>query len=293
MAVFLELERKRPDETATSQRLAAGPSPARQGPASAKRTISHRGFGHLWHQERRSRITELLRADDRAGSAAIARALGVSRETVRRDLLAMEAEGLLQRVHGGAVSLGTREEAPFERRKRHHWQEKLEIGRLAAALVEQGMIVFVDAGTTTLAFAEALVGVAQVEVITNSLGVAQRLGTKAILLGGRMTSDVPATFGELTLSEIERFRADIAFVAPVGVHPVGGITNYALHEAEVARLMMRRSDRSIVLADSSKLGVQSRVSVAELSEAECVITDAQGRARYREMLGEKLYAGRP
>lgn len=248
----------------------------------------------MWHQERRSRIVELLRTGARASTAKLARELGVSRETVRRDLLSMESEGLLQRVHGGAVGADTpREEAPFERRKRQRWRDKLEIGRLAVELIEPGMVVFVDAGTTTLAFAEALAGVPRIEVVTNSVGVAERLGERAILLGGRISTDVPATFGELTLSEIDRFMADFAFISPVSVHPDGGVMNYALNEAEIARAMLRRSERLVVLADQSKLGATSRVKVCDLADVDWVVTAPPVEGAQRGMFESKLFDGKP
>lgn len=233
----------------------------------------------MWHQERRSRIAEALRTGARVSTPALARQLGVSRETVRRDLLAMEADGLLQRVHGGAVgSEVPSQEAPFERRKRARWREKLEIGRVASSLIQPGMIVFIDAGTTTLAFAETLAGIDHVEVVTNSLDIAQRLGERAVLLSGRVSTDVPASFGELTLSGIDRFLADFAFISPVGVHETDGVMSYALNEAEVARAMLRRAERLVVLADASKLGAVSRVKVCDLSDIDFLVTTPPAHA---------------
>ena len=233
----------------------------------------------MWHQERRSRIAEALRTGARASTATLARQLGVSRETVRRDLLSMEADGLLQRVHGGAVGSDVpSEEAPFERRKRARWREKLEIGRVASSLIQPGMVVFVDAGTTTLAFAETLAGIDHVEVVTNSLDIAKRLGERAVLLSGRVSTDVPASFGELTLSGIDRFLADFAFISPVGVHPRNGVMSYALNEAEVARAMLRRAERLVVLADASKLGAVSRVKVCDLGDIDFLVTTSPSPA---------------
>ncbi len=230
----------------------------------------------------------LLRNGAQVSTATIAETLGVSRETVRRDFLTLEAEGVLKRVHGGVVSCEVPSEAPFERRRRLHWREKLAIGRTAARLIEPGMIVFVDAGTTTLAFAEALDAIADLRVVTNAVGVAERLRGRALLLGGEINTDVPATFGELTLANIERFMADMAFISPVAVHPVAGAMNYALNEAEVARAMIRRSRKTVVLADHSKLGQTSRVSVCEVSEIDTLVCDRP--ADFREM-GEVVVAG--
>lgn len=242
------------------------------------------GVGFLWYQDRRSRIVNLVRGGSRATTATLARELGVSRETVRRDLLALEAEGLLQRVHGGAVSPEASEEAPFDRRRRAFWSEKLAIGRTAARIIGDGQIVFVDAGTTTLAFAEALADRPSVKVVTNSIGVAQRLGSQAVLLGGTITSDVPATFGELTLAEIERFQTDIAFISPVAIEPSVGVMNFALHEAEIARAMIRRSSKTALLADHSKFGTRSRVNICRLDAVDIIVTDRPQGPAYHSIV---------
>lgn len=230
-------------------------------------------FAVLWHSQRRKKILSILQSGANARTAEIARALGVSRETVRRDLMALESEGLLDRVHGGAVVNEHQSEAKFEKRRRLNWSEKQEIARKAAGLLSPGMIVFVDAGTTTLALAEQLRNRPDITVITNSLSVAEVLGTEALLLGGRILSDVPACFGELTLSQIERFRADLAVISPTAVHPETGVMYYELHESEVARAMCERAREAIVLADSSKLGVTSRVVMAGLSSVHRLISD--------------------
>lgn len=243
-----------------------------------RRTIGVRKWcAILWSRNRRARILELVEDGSGATTATIAQALKVSRETVRRDLLALEAEGLINRVHGGAISPNSNQhgvaEAPFERRRRLHWREKLAVGVAAAKLVNPDSIVFVDAGTTTLAFAEALADKADLTVVTNSIGIAERLRQGAILLGGEIKSDVPATFGDLTLSQLERFMADVAFISPVAVHATAGAMNHALHEAEVASAMIRRSKRTIVLADHSKIGRLSRVSVCGVDQIDVLVTD--------------------
>jgi DeoR family transcriptional regulator, fructose operon transcriptional repressor len=229
-------------------------------------------FGFLWHSQRRMKILSILKAEANARTSEIARQLGVSRETVRRDLKSLENEGLLDRVHGGAVMTEHESEASFDKRRRLNWGEKLEIGRKAMDLLSPGMSVFLDAGTTTLAFAEQLRSGPEVTVITNSLSAAELLGADALLLGGRILSDVPACFGELTLSQIERFRADLAIISPTAVHAETGVTYYELHESEIARAMAGRAARTVVLADSSKIGATSRVVMAELSTVDHLIT---------------------
>lgn len=184
----------------------------------------------------------------------------------------MESEGLLDRVHGGAITTEEVSEASFQKRRRLNWSEKQEIGRKTLELLSPGMVVFLDAGTTTLAFAELLQAGPKVRVITNSLSAVEILGADALLLGGRVLSDVPACFGELTLSQIDRFMADLAIISPTAIHPENGVMYYELHESEIARAMCARSGKTVVLADSSKLCTTSRVVMDDVAAVDTIVT---------------------
>lgn len=142
----------------------------------------------------------------------------------------------------------------------------------------RGATCFVDAGTTTAAFARCLADRGDIRVITNSIEIARTLADApdcdVLLLGGRPHRDVPATYGEMTLSEIDRFLADFAILSPVALHPERGATDYELREAEVARGMIRRSQSCIMLCHAEKIGVESRVAICRLDEIDYLVTDA-------------------
>lgn len=230
----------------------------------------------MWAQERHQRILSMLAASRQVSANDLAEMLSVSRETVRRDLLDLEKTGQVNRVHGGAVLPEPRTEEPFRQRMTVQLRAKSEIARKAAGLIQPGQTILVDAGTTTAIFARELAKLSGVSVITNSLDVATTLqgaGKEALLLGGRMLADVPATVGELTLSEIRRFSVDLCFSAPVAVHPVKGAFFYDLQEAEIAIAMASQSSRSIILADQSKLGETSRVRSWEPGEIGTLVTN--------------------
>ncbi|RHZ94102.1 DeoR/GlpR transcriptional regulator [Cereibacter sphaeroides] len=246
--------------------------------------------------ERHAKVLELLAVERRVFTNQLARMFDVSRETVRRDLLDMEQEGVLVRVHGGATAV-ERDIAPepaFSERLVAHAGKKAAIGALAATLVPRGSTVFIDAGTTTCAFARALARVGDFRIITNSIEIARLTGPAqtcdTLLLGGRPHADVPATYGEMTLSEIDRFLADYAVISPVGLHGDRGATDYALHEAEVARAMMRRSRDCIMLCHSEKIGTESRVSICRLDEIGHLVTDETAERSLRLPRGEIHYA---
>lgn len=234
----------------------------------------------MWSHERQTKILELLGRDGKVLTNYLAGLFEVSRETVRRDLLEMEATGSLTRVHGGAIPLGAdiQPEPAFTERLREHALAKDAIGAKACELVPNGATLMIDAGTTTLAFARALVRKGNVRIVTNSIEIAQlAAGTESceiLLLGGRPHRDVPGTYGEMTLSEIDRFLADFAVISPVGLHQQRGVTDYELHEAEVARAMMRRAKSCVVLCHSSKIGMESRVSICGLEAIDHLVTDA-------------------
>ncbi len=234
----------------------------------------------MWSHERQAKILELLGRDGKVLTNHLAELLAVSRETVRRDLLEMETSGSLSRVHGGAILPGAEilPEPAFAQRLGDHAQAKDAIATKACELIPAGATLMIDTGTTTLAFARALLVKGDVRIITNSIEIAQLAALsencQILLLGGRPHRDVPGTYGEMTLSEIDRFLADFAVISPVGLHPQRGATDYELHEAEIARAMMRRAQSCMMLCDSSKIGTESRVSICGLASIDHLVTDA-------------------
>lgn len=234
----------------------------------------------MWAHERQAKVLEILGRDGKVATNELAELFDVSRETVRRDLLEMETIGKLARVHGGAVpsDTATPPEPPFAERLGDHPRAKEMIGAKACELIPPGATVMIDAGTTTLAFARTLMRRGGVRIITNSIDIAlptvEAQDCEILLLGGRPHRDVPATHGEMTLSEIDRFLADFAVISPVGLHPERGATDYDLHEAEVARAMIRRAKSCMMLCHSSKIGMESRVSICGLESIDHLVTDA-------------------
>lgn len=237
----------------------------------------------MWAKERHQRILAMLKTNSQASALELSKTLGVSRETIRRDLLDLARDGQINRVHGGAVLNEPHPEAPFEKRKVEHLRAKQEIARKAVGLLSPGASLFIDAGTTTSALGHELAKLSSLMIVTNSLEIAITLNAAAcdnevILLGGKMMSDVPATFGELTLSEIRRFNLDFAFVSPVGIHPELGAFSFDYHESEVASAMFSQSRKTVVLADFSKLGQHSRVRIAQLDDVSHLVSDKKADA---------------
>ncbi|MCW0207835.1 MAG: DeoR/GlpR family DNA-binding transcription regulator, partial [Achromobacter sp.] len=205
----------------------------------------------MWQEERYQRIRALLSSLQQVSTDRIVGELGVSRETVRRDLLELEAMGELRRVHGGAVPVHS--EPPIAERVHTRVKYKRAIARAAAGLVSSGQTLFLDAGSTTSVLADELAKLSGLTVITNSFDVALKVGTagsganQLIMLGGSVGGPVCATAGEITIAEIHRYRADLALLSPVGVDAEFGATNSYLREAEVARAMAANAKQLVLL----------------------------------------------
>ena len=218
----------------------------------------------MWQEERYQRIRALLSSLQQVSTDRIVGELGVSRETVRRDLLELEAMGELRRVHGGAVPVHS--EPPIAERVHTRVKYKRAIARAAAGLVASGQTLFLDAGSTTSVLADELAKLSGLTIITNSFDVALKVGAagnganQLIMLGGAVGGPVCATAGDITIAEIHRYRADLALLSPVGVDAECGAPNYDLREAEVARAMTANAKQLVLLADFSKIGLCSRVS---------------------------------
>jgi DeoR family glycerol-3-phosphate regulon repressor len=228
-------------------------------------------------EERRRRILALMSQNDEVTVNGLAHQLRVSRETVRRDLRAMEQRRLLRKVHGGAVRLQTASENDVAQRATQQLLEKQRIAERAATLFESGDSLFIDAGTTTAIFAGALAKASGLTVITNAHEVAARLWhgpgrNRVQLLGGEYRGDVAETVGPLAIAQVASFRTDHA-VLTVGAVDVDGFLDFNIEEATVAMAMLRHARAATVLADHTKLGRPALVRVCELGAVSRLVTD--------------------
>lgn len=221
----------------------------------------------------------ILRDVAQAGAVSVRRLceqLEVSRETVRRDLAALDAKGLLQKTHGGALALA-REEADVAARVGANAAGKRRVGARAAALVADGVSVVFDSGTTTRAVASALVERQGLTVYTNDLVIcrllARRNGNRVVLLGGEVQGHEDSTLGLDALATLAHYRADVAFVGAGGITPDGNLTDYSRAAAELRSRMLVAAGTAVVVADYSKFGRITPVRVANFSKARYLVTD--------------------
>ncbi|MGE0211337.1 MAG: DeoR/GlpR family DNA-binding transcription regulator [Parvibaculaceae bacterium] len=230
-----------------------------------------------------SRQDEVLRIVLERGRVSVdelADGLGASRETIRRDLKALSASGAIRKFHGGAMAPEPEVEGSFRSRMGQSVASKRRIAHAARQLFAPGDTLFIDTGSTTLLFAEALQQVPGLSVVTNSAAIAQVLsrpgtGTRTFLLGGEYVNDNQQTVGPLAIAQIGTFhmRHAVLTVAAVGLD--GAIMDFSFEEAQVARAMIAQASTVTVLADSTKIGLRAPYEVCRLPEVDRLVTEGE------------------
>lgn len=208
---------------------------------------------------------------------------GVSTVTVRNDLQILEERGLVQRVHGGAMARErTTVERSFEEVATQHTAEKAAIAKAAARLVTSGESILIDVGTTAAAFSRALTerrDLTDVTVLTNGLMIALELERahprfSIVVIGGTLRPKQHSLVNPLADLLLRDVRVTTAFLGCNGIDLDGGVSNVNLPEAEVKRAMLAASQRCVVMADSSKLGVRTLAQVCAIDTVDVLVTDA-------------------
>jgi DeoR/GlpR family transcriptional regulator of sugar metabolism len=226
-------------------------------------------------EERRARLLDILRQRGRMEVLELAQMFGVSEHTIRRDLNQLDAEGVLQKTHGGAVMLDSAR-LGFEARSALLERAKGGIGKTAATLIEPGSTVILDAGSTTLALARALTA-RPLSVVTNSLDIAVLFdrdpAVQLVLTGGTWTPDARALRGTAAREMLALCRADWAVLGACALDVRAGVTASYEDDAAVKRAMVAAASRTMVLADHSKQGSVAPFHVAAWQQVSLLMTD--------------------
>ncbi len=244
---------------------------------------------------RRQRILEELQLNGSALISGLAEQLAVSEMTIRRDLAGLENDGLLERVHGGAV-LAQRgvEEPGFDKKVLCQQPEKAAIARMAAGLVKPGSAIGLSAGTTTYMLARELTQIGGVTVLTNSIKVwneLQRDGdsrSHAILTGGDFRTPSDALVGPTADATIRSMYVDVLFLGVHGMDPVAGFTTPNISEAETNRTFIGHARRLVALADHTKWRTIGLHILGPLSAADTIITDQGIAEEGRQQLASQV-----
>ena len=244
--------------------------------------------GRLRRDDRFERIMTALRVGSSVRIADLATRFGVSTETVRRDIDELSRQGLVDRTYGGAASAAAFREAAVDERATERIDERRRIGACTAGLIEDGDVLMIDSGSTTVHFSQQLAAAApRVTVLTNCLGVALALGplseTRVVLCPGDYHVQEGGVFGPETAAFLQRFRATKAIIGASGLTAEGPVE---LNSAAtwVKRMMIERAARRFLLLDESKLGALSIETVCPLEQIDALVTSAPPPAALQDAL---------
>ncbi|MFI8291514.1 DeoR/GlpR family DNA-binding transcription regulator [Streptomyces sp. NPDC085614] len=265
---------------------------------------------NLLAEQRRALILDEVRRRGGVRVNELTRRLNVSDMTVRRDLDALARQGVVEKVHGGAVPVveTSTHEPGFEAKSALELGAKEEIARTAARMVAPGTAIALSGGTTTFALAAQLLDVPDLTVVTNSVRVADvfhaarrpgsgeaRPGAATVVLTGGVRTPSDALVGPVADQAIRSLHFDVLFLGVHGISVEAGLSTPNLAEAETNRRLVRSARRVVVLADHTKWGTVGLSSFARLDEVDTLVTDAglssQTRAEMAEHLPGLVVAG--
>lgn len=236
-------------------------------------------MSHALASDRQRYILQKIAAEGSVITLDLSRALLVSSETIRRDLIALEKRALVKRVYGGAVAptAPRGSEPPFRQRLDANAAAKQHIGNLAAQLAEASQSIFLDVGTTASSVAQALAVRSKATVATHSLLVAQALAeaphSETLLAPGRLRPGEWSVTGSTTLDFLSHMHFDIAFLSCGGVDGANGATDFNLDDVSIKQAVARNSKQAFILADATKHLVVGTYDVANWFDLSGLITD--------------------
>lgn len=244
----------------------------------------------MLNAERREAIKRKITIDQRVLIQDLCDEFDTSPVTIRKDLDALEAEGILTRVHGGGIlnsSTTTYNKLSVSEKEKVHLKEKERIARFAENLIREGEIIVLDSGFTAVHIARRLKFREGITVITGGLNVAQELigsKNKLILLGGVFNEDTFGLSGVFAENVIQNTVADKLFLGVDGVDFEKGLTAFNYEEAKLNQLMMKAASEIILIADSSKFGKKTMGFIGKVEDVDRVITDKDISSEYLDKL---------
>jgi DeoR/GlpR family transcriptional regulator of sugar metabolism len=231
-------------------------------------------------EERQQKIVEHIDQRGRVKVIELSRFFNVAEMTIRRDLLALEKQGLLYRAHGGAV----------KREKKSVWRlssirtrlcqneaEKKRIALYVSQMIQDGESIMIDGGSTTTLVAEQLCGKKNLLVVTNALTIAELLvesdNSKVMLTGGELFKETNALSGSTAEATISNYRTDKAIIGVSGLIPEEGCFSAIPQEGEIKYRMLQNAQKTILVTDSSKIGTRAFCFFCDFSQIDVLVTD--------------------
>ncbi|MHB1154751.1 MAG: DeoR/GlpR family DNA-binding transcription regulator [Eubacteriales bacterium] len=236
-------------------------------------------------EQRREKILELLGEKGEVRVSSLSDLFGISEVTVRGDLEYLSLQGLLSRIHGGAVSSSKLyHEMDLKERLSANETEKKVIAERVASMIHDNESIMLNSGTTITYVLRALRGRHNLTLVTNSLPIATEASAyksfNVILLGGLINSKYLFTYGDDALRQLSCYHADKLVLSVDGIDRDCGLTLYYANETEISRRMIAQSASVIVAADYSKIGRVAFADIAPVTRADCIVTNASASAEY-------------
>ena len=245
---------------------------------------------------RQQRLLDYVRAQHHASVETLATNLGVTTQTVRRDLKLLTDAGLVGRYHGGVSLKSSTENIDYAQRKALNREAKQRIAKCVAGAVPAGASLIINIGTTTEEVARALLSHNGLRVVTNNLNVASILAgnsnCEVIVAGGSVRRRDLGIVGEATIDFIRQFRVDIGIIGISSIEADGTLRDYDYREVKAAQTIIAQSDQVWLVADKSKFQRRALVRLAHLSQVNALFTDAPVSAHFMRVLsksGTRLY----
>ncbi len=241
----------------------------------------------MFAAERQAMIVEMIRQNGSVQVDALARELGVSSMTIRRDLVKLKEEDKIERCHGGAVA---KHETDYADKQISHQGVKKRLARVCASLVSEGDTVFLDAGTTTYEIAKLIKEVRGILVVTNDLEIAQLLKSseaELFICGGSIQKSTGSTFGRYATQMLADFKFDVGFFGAACINKEFEVTTPTYEKMWLKRNTPMQCERSYLVVDQSKFGRQALTKINHLGDYTGVVTDKEFDGKERERLKEQ------
>jgi DeoR/GlpR family transcriptional regulator of sugar metabolism len=226
--------------------------------------------------QRKDYLLGILKSTGQIVAKSVSQELGLSEDTIRRDLRELASEGRLQRVHGGALPASPAV-GDFAARQQLAPQGKVAIGRAAARLIKPGQVVALDGGTTTAQLAKHLPLELQCTVVTHSPTIAVALlehpSIEVVLIGGKLFKHSVVAVGAAAIEAIGRIRADLYFMGVTGIHPRAGLSTGDLEESHVKRAFIGSAAETYVLVSAEKLNAASPYVIGTTADVAGIIVE--------------------
>lgn len=239
--------------------------------------------------ERRSQIAQLVRENGKVYVSDLVKKYDVTETSIRRDLILLEADNRLKRIHGGAVSIpGNFRTDTFIEKAKLQIKAKESIGKAAVGLINQRDIILLASGTTTLQIVRHIPSALRmnnlITLVTTSLPIAQEIlawpSPNLTILGGIYLPDYQATIGPQTIELLKDITADVAFLGADGLTLEAGATTANVLIAEVDRMMVERARKKVLVVDSSKIGQAGFVPIKPITAFNLLITDSNAPSSF-------------